>query len=72
MNYGADLIEVVDNGNYFLVPISVGSGILESDFSGLALKYYTSKIHSFGDIRSIHSFGFRYACCVLAYTEAKH
>ena len=72
MNYGADLIEVGDNGNYFMASIIIGSGILESDFSGLALQYYTSKIHSFGDIRNIHSFGFRYAKYVLAYTEAKH
>lgn len=37
----------------------VGTGIRESDFSGLVLKYYTSKIQSFGDIRNIDSFGFR-------------
>ena len=72
MNYGADLIEVADNGRHFIHCVTRGSGILESDFPGLALKYYTSKIHNFGDIRHIHSFGFRYMQGFMIYPEARH
>lgn len=57
---------------FILLYINLGSGILESDLPGLALKYYTSKIHSFGDIRNIHSFGFRFATFTVFYIEARH
>ena len=46
----------------------VGSGILPVDYPGIALKYYTSKIRSFDDIQSIHSFGFR--CFLRAFHNA--
>lgn len=46
----------------------VGSGILPVDYPGIALKYYTSKIRSFDDIQSIHSFGFR--CFLRAFRNA--
>lgn len=36
-----------------------GSGIDPSNFAGLALKHWTSKLSSFDDLDSLHSFGFR-------------
>ncbi|KAJ3282829.1 Mismatch repair endonuclease pms2 [Borealophlyctis nickersoniae] len=47
--YGAELIEVLDNG----------SGIAPEDFASLALKHYTSKITAFEDLNRVASFGFR-------------
>ncbi|KAL5112470.1 Mismatch repair endonuclease PMS2 [Taenia crassiceps] len=48
-NYGADSIEVVDDG----------TGIEEVDFEILGKSHSTSKIQDFGDITKTNSFGFR-------------
>ncbi|KAL2649408.1 hypothetical protein R1flu_017536 [Riccia fluitans] len=48
-DYGAEFIEVADNG----------SGISPENYQGLTLKYYTSKISDFADLQSLSSFGFR-------------
>lgn len=48
-NYGIDSIEVSDNGD----------GISPRDYAGVAMKHYTSKLHSFSDLSSVTSFGFR-------------
>lgn len=47
--FGADLIEVSDNG----------SGVSPSNYEGLALKYHTSKLATFSDLTGVKSFGFR-------------
>lgn len=47
--FGADLIEVSDNG----------SGVSPSNYEGLALKYHTSKLSTFSDLTGVKSFGFR-------------
>eukprot|EP00002_Diphylleia_rotans_P004460 TRINITY_DN1329_c0_g1_i15.p1 TRINITY_DN1329_c0_g1~~TRINITY_DN1329_c0_g1_i15.p1 ORF type:complete len:719 (-),score=147.45 TRINITY_DN1329_c0_g1_i15:876-3032(-) len=47
--YGADLIEVADDG----------SGINPCDYETVALKHYTSKISDFDDLKSLSTFGFR-------------
>ena len=46
---GATLIEVSDNG----------SGIDPSNYAGIAMKHFTSKLQTFEDIYSVSSFGFR-------------
>uniref|UniRef100_K7G4E2 Mismatch repair endonuclease PMS2 n=1 Tax=Pelodiscus sinensis TaxID=13735 RepID=K7G4E2_PELSI len=48
-DYGADLIEVSDNG----------CGVEEENFEGLTLKYHTSKIQDFSDLMHVGTFGFR-------------
>ncbi|XP_070617318.1 mismatch repair endonuclease PMS2 [Erythrolamprus reginae] len=48
-DYGADLIEVSDNG----------CGVEEDNFAGLTLKHYTSKIQDFSDLVNVETFGFR-------------
>ncbi|NWH76022.1 PMS2 endonuclease, partial [Piaya cayana] len=48
-DYGAELIEVSDNG----------SGVQEENFEGLTLKHYTSKIQDFSDLIHVETFGFR-------------
>ncbi|KAG8145658.1 hypothetical protein E2320_012142 [Naja naja] len=48
-DYGADLIEVSDNGY----------GVEEDNFEGLTLKHYTSKIQDFSDLINVETFGFR-------------
>ncbi|XP_069889614.1 mismatch repair endonuclease PMS2 isoform X2 [Dipodomys merriami] len=48
-DYGADLIEVSDNG----------CGVEEENFEGLALKHHTSKIQEFADLTQVETFGFR-------------
>ncbi|XP_025971942.2 mismatch repair endonuclease PMS2 isoform X1 [Dromaius novaehollandiae] len=48
-DYGAELIEVSDNG----------SGVEEENFEGLTLKHYTSKIQDFSDLIHVETFGFR-------------
>jgi len=48
-NYGADLIECVDNGK----------GINSKNHEAIALKYHTSKLASFNDLDCLTSFGFR-------------
>ncbi|NWU95485.1 PMS2 endonuclease, partial [Upupa epops] len=48
-DYGAELIEVSDNGG----------GVEEENFEGLALKHYTSKIQDFSDLLHVETFGFR-------------
>ncbi|XP_074866354.1 mismatch repair endonuclease PMS2 [Carettochelys insculpta] len=48
-DYGADLIEVSDNG----------CGVEEENFEGLTLKYHTSKIQDFSDLLHVGTFGFR-------------
>ncbi|XP_062999127.1 mismatch repair endonuclease PMS2 [Elgaria multicarinata webbii] len=48
-DYGADLIEVADNG----------CGVEEENFAGLTLKHYTSKIQDFSDLLHVETFGFR-------------
>ncbi|XP_053327450.1 mismatch repair endonuclease PMS2 [Spea bombifrons] len=47
--YGAELIEVSDNG----------SGVNEQNFEGLTLKHHTSKLSDFSDLLSVETFGFR-------------
>ncbi|PWN33339.1 uncharacterized protein FA14DRAFT_168144 [Meira miltonrushii] len=47
--YGADLIEVADNG----------SGIESSNYNSLALKHHTSKLQDFADLIRVTTFGFR-------------
>lgn len=46
---GSSLIEVSDNG----------SGIDSTNYKGLVMKHFTSKLQLFEDIYSIKSFGFR-------------
>lgn len=48
-NYGLDAIEVQDNG----------TGIAESNYEGLGLKHYTSKLATFDDLARLQTFGFR-------------
>ncbi|XP_030340198.1 mismatch repair endonuclease PMS2 [Strigops habroptila] len=48
-DYGAELIEVSDNGG----------GVEEENFEGLTLKHYTSKIQDFSDLIHVETFGFR-------------
>ncbi|NXH21034.1 PMS2 endonuclease, partial [Bucco capensis] len=48
-DYGAELIEVSDNG----------SGVEEENFEGLTLKHYTSKLQDFSDLIHVDTFGFR-------------
>ncbi|XP_062915447.1 mismatch repair endonuclease PMS2 isoform X1 [Mobula hypostoma] len=47
--FGADLIEVSDNGD----------GVEEKNFKGLTLKHYTSKLQDFSDLLHMDTFGFR-------------
>lgn len=47
--FGADLIEVSDNGD----------GVEEKNFKGLTLKHYTSKLQDFSDLLHVETFGFR-------------
>ncbi|XP_027730537.1 mismatch repair endonuclease PMS2 [Vombatus ursinus] len=47
--YGADLIEVSDNG----------LGVEKENFEGLTLKHHTSKIQDFSDLTHVETFGFR-------------
>ncbi|OOQ90155.1 putative DNA mismatch repair protein (Pms1) [Penicillium brasilianum] len=48
-NNGLDLIEVQDNG----------TGISPENYENVALKHHTSKLSSFDDLSSLHTFGFR-------------
>ncbi|NXX37814.1 PMS2 endonuclease, partial [Tricholaema leucomelas] len=48
-DYGAELIEVSDNG----------IGVEEENFEGLTLKHHTSKIQDFSDLVHVETFGFR-------------
>ena len=48
-HYGADLIEVSDNG----------TGIAPENHAALALKHHTSKLAEFADLEGVRSFGFR-------------
>ncbi|XP_061455638.1 mismatch repair endonuclease PMS2 [Rhineura floridana] len=48
-DYGAELIEVSDNG----------CGVEEENFAGLTLKHHTSKIQEFSDLTYVETFGFR-------------
>ncbi|NXD69480.1 PMS2 endonuclease, partial [Eolophus roseicapillus] len=48
-DYGAELIEVSDNGH----------GVEEENFEGLTLKHHTSKIQDFSDLIHVETFGFR-------------
>ncbi|KAJ5349141.1 DNA mismatch repair protein [Penicillium brevicompactum] len=48
-NNGLDLIEVQDNG----------SGISPENYENVALKHYTSKLSTYDDLTSLHTFGFR-------------
>uniref|UniRef100_A0A8C5PRS4 PMS1 homolog 2, mismatch repair system component n=1 Tax=Leptobrachium leishanense TaxID=445787 RepID=A0A8C5PRS4_9ANUR len=47
--YGAELIEVSDNG----------CGVEEQNFEGLTLKHHTSKLQDFSDLVNVETFGFR-------------
>ncbi|KAI1895982.1 hypothetical protein AGOR_G00090120 [Albula goreensis] len=47
--YGAELVEVADNGK----------GVEEANFEGLTLKHHTSKLSSFSDLIHVETFGFR-------------
>ncbi|CAF1195553.1 unnamed protein product, partial [Adineta ricciae] len=47
--HGADLIELVDNGD----------GIPEHDFDKLGLRYHTSKLSQFEDLEHVNTYGFR-------------
>jgi DNA mismatch repair protein PMS2 len=48
-NWGADSLEVVDNG----------FGVLPENFAALALKHHTSKLNVFADLVGVETFGFR-------------
>ncbi|EDS44415.1 DNA mismatch repair protein pms1 [Culex quinquefasciatus] len=48
-DYGAELVEVVDNG----------SGVEQRNFEGMTAKYHTSKLREFSDLAGIETFGFR-------------
>ncbi|EXJ63897.1 DNA mismatch repair protein PMS2 [Cladophialophora yegresii CBS 114405] len=48
-NNGLDAIEVQDNG----------SGIHPANYENVALKHFTSKLSSYDDLSSLHTFGFR-------------
>ncbi|KAL2023999.1 hypothetical protein VTK56DRAFT_234 [Thermocarpiscus australiensis] len=48
-NQGLDSIEVQDNG----------SGIAPHNYESVALKHYTSKLSSYDDLSTLHTFGFR-------------
>ncbi|KAJ6010772.1 hypothetical protein N7451_002184 [Penicillium sp. IBT 35674x] len=48
-NNGLDLIEVQDNGG----------GISPENYENVALKHYTSKLSSYDDLTTLHTFGFR-------------
>ncbi|MCO5610850.1 hypothetical protein L7F22_065092 [Adiantum nelumboides] len=48
-DYGADSLEVADNG----------CGVSPDNYQALMLKYHTSKISDFADLQSLSSFGFR-------------
>ncbi|XP_041085155.1 mismatch repair endonuclease PMS2 isoform X2 [Polyodon spathula] len=48
-DYGAELVEVADNGG----------GVEEANFEGLTLKHYTSKLQEFSDLVHVATFGFR-------------
>ncbi|CAI7746171.1 unnamed protein product [Closterium sp. NIES-54] len=48
-DFGAELIEVADNG----------CGVAPPNWQALTLKYHTSKIAHFADLQSLSSFGFR-------------
>ena len=48
-NWGADSLEVVDNG----------SGVLPENLAALALKHHTSKLNVFADLVGVETFGFR-------------
>nr|WJN24956.1 mismatch repair protein [Sporisorium sorghi] len=48
-DYGADSLEVVDNG----------TGIDPSNYASVALKHYTSKLSCFSDLALVRTFGFR-------------
>uniref|UniRef100_A0A8D8JK48 Mismatch repair endonuclease PMS2 n=1 Tax=Culex pipiens TaxID=7175 RepID=A0A8D8JK48_CULPI len=48
-DYGAELVEVVDNG----------SGVEQKNFEGMTAKYHTSKLREFSDLAGIETFGFR-------------
>ena len=64
--YGADLIEVADNG----------SGIAPSDYHAVTQKYHTSKLQEFTDLQASHtdscSQGVGYSCGNEDYTCAIH
>ncbi|CAF1271135.1 unnamed protein product [Rotaria sordida] len=47
--HGADLIELVDNGD----------GIAEHDFEKIGLRYHTSKISQYEDLENVNTYGFR-------------
>ncbi|XP_037320420.2 mismatch repair endonuclease PMS2 [Pungitius pungitius] len=47
--YGAELVEVSDNGK----------GVEEANFEGLTLKHHTSKLRDFSDLIRVETFGFR-------------
>ena len=65
-NYGADCIEVIDNG----------SGVLPENFAALALKHHTSKLNVFSDLVGVETFGFRgealSSLCALRYRVLLH
>jgi len=49
LGHGADLIELVDNGE----------GIAECDFDRIGLRYHTSKLSQFEDLEHVNTYGFR-------------
>ncbi|XP_028845456.1 mismatch repair endonuclease PMS2 isoform X2 [Denticeps clupeoides] len=48
-DFGAELVEVSDNGR----------GVEEENFEGLTLKHHTSKLRDFSDLTHVETFGFR-------------
>ncbi|TDZ22482.1 DNA mismatch repair protein pms1 [Colletotrichum orbiculare MAFF 240422] len=48
-NQGLDSVEVQDNG----------SGISPDSYASIALKHYTSKLHTYSDLATLQTFGFR-------------
>lgn len=61
LDAGATVVEIrlKDTGLTSIEVIDNGTGIAEADFEELCLKYTTSKISSFEDLKTVRSFGFR-------------
>ena len=61
LDSGANIvqIELTDSGLQAIEVVDNGTGIREQDFDQLCLKYTTSKLSSFDDLRNVTSLGFR-------------
>ncbi|XP_066581048.1 mismatch repair endonuclease PMS2 [Prorops nasuta] len=61
LDSGATVVDVklTDYGKTCITVSDNGSGVLEEDFKGLALKHHTSKLKEFSDLTQVVTFGFR-------------